>query len=559
MVKKIVIALVTLSPISLALSPAFAKPPKLAVLIVVDQLPNDLLDRHREHLTGGGFSELMSNGARFHRAFYRHSATATGPGHALLGSGQYGAVTGIVGNEWIDAAAGRAVYCVEDPAVAASTPTARPMSPRNFQGRALAQRVKAKYPKSRVVAVSLKDRSAILAVGGGADGAYWFDPKAGQFVSSSYYPYDPRALAFNAELPAFLAAHSTWTWSLGVATRAVCPQDDSRYHRRGLGLGFPHPVRSLQDLTRSPFGNDLLGRFAEHVSKVYSLGQNPAGSPDVLVVSFSAFDYVGHAYGPDSCEVADATARLDATLNRLLQWLQSLAPAPELAVVLSADHGAASIPELVRAAGGDAGRVNLYDEGDRPGLAGMAPLRRGLEQAVAAAFGYEIGEQGPFLIAGFGEPCLYLDPAGPARGREAQSRYWLKGFLGGQEGVQSVHTREDIEAKKAPESLRLSWRPDRGGDVCVILKPNWIWASDPEGTSHGQPHPHDSHVPVLVWGRGVRPGDHHGQVSPAQVAPTLARFLELPLDGFAEKPLPGLFPDKDQGQGTRDKGKRKPK
>ena len=533
--------LATIALPAAAVKPAKA-PPKLTVLVVVDQFPAEALIRHRKYLRGAGLAELLEEGAVFPQAYFRHATTMTGPGHALLGSGQYGHTTGIVGNDWYDRVSTAPMYCVADPTVTPSTPTAARMGPHNFQGRSLASRIKSAYPDSRVVSVSLKDRAAILMVGEGADSVYWLDKKAGGFVSVDAYKYDPRPFAFNAGLDAFLRAHPVWTYSIAKPTATVCPADRNEYHEKGHGQGFPHPVANLEDVLYTPFGNDLLEQFAERVVSDLRLGRNPFGAPDFLAVSFSAYDYMGHAYGPDSCELADATARLDETLGRLIKALKE-ASGGDVRLILTADHGSAPIPELLRDAGKDAGRVDVYDPAserkrvdlEHRALKDLPARRRAIERAAAADLGYQLSEStGPWLVASFAEPCFYLNPAGPAAGQEQKARYWLKGFLSVQEGVQSVHTLEDFEQKHTPDSLALAFRKDRSGDVCVILKEHWMWSDYPTGTNHGQPYDYDMHVPLIVWGGGVAAKEHAERVSEGQVAPTLASFLGLSLDGYEE-------------------------
>ena len=531
------LAALVLLPLAPRAARSEPRPPKLVVLVVADQMRADYLERFRPYFRGGGLERLLEEGLVFSEAHHEHATTYTGPGHAVLGSGIYASSSGIVGNDWFDRLRNRSVYCVDDPE---SSP---PYSAASFTARSLAERVKARYPSARVVGVSLKDRAAILMVGPGADAAYWL--RGDGFTTSSAYRPLAAALDFNARIPAFLESHGAWTFSISSPAASVCPDDVPTAHGDSkTGPAFPHEVKSLAAAFQAPAGNELLERFAEGVVSSYGLGANPSGDPDVLAVSFSATDYIGHIYGPESCEAADTYARLDAELGRWLEFLDKRVGRANLVLAFSSDHGVAPIPAVALKKGLDAGGLEFENRPART-IGELARGRRALEKAAAERFGYTLADGDPAsraLVKSFEEPSLYIDTEAAAeRGVEPSAlSAWLEGYLRGLPGVEAVYTAKDIGRAAAP--FRRVFRADRSGDVLIFLKPNWIFSESGYGAVHGQYQPYDTHVPLILWGR-FKPAIVRRRVAAAQVAPTFARLLGLSLEGLAD-PLPetGLSP-----------------
>jgi len=559
--------------------------PKLVVVVVIDQMRSDYVDRFRALFGSEGFARLVREGRKFEDARFSYAATSTGPSHAVIGSGLYPDVSGIVGNAWFSREENRTAYCAEGPidpgdprrcarsgAQGSGGDAVRGVrNPCWFDGTSLAQRVKARWPRARVVGVGLKDRSPILMVGSDADAAYWFDEKSRKrFVSSAAYSPDTDLLErFHTEVfPAFegrldrpgvaLPGRSAWTYSLSRPPSEVCPEDIPSAHTPlfGLGASFPHRVESVAALAYSPLGDELLARFTEEVVRAHGLGRNPSGQPDVLAVGFSAPDHVGHLYGPDSCEVADAMARLDLVLERLLRFLEDVVPKRDLVVFLTSDHGVAPVPEVARSRGLSAGRIFLYDDGART-VGDLTAERRRLETELAPLRGIAVSDKTPIeraIVRTFQEPSLYLNrdivppeelPAWRGRVRES---------LLGLEGVQSVYTSDEIVAGKAPETIRLAFREDRSGDLMIVAAENWVFDSKRStlAANHGQPHEYDTRVPLLVWGGAVAPGSISDRVDVARIAPTIASLLDLSRAGFSRPdPLPLGQEEKDHGRAGR--------
>ena len=532
---------------------------KLAVIVIVDQMRADYLDRFAAYFGPGGFQRLTGEGRRFSQASYSHLTTFTGPGHSVVGSGLYGNRSGIVGNRWYSRDLGRNVNCALGP-VDPSTPwkclegksapgsaSDIPPNPCNAVGISLAERVKKRYPRARVVGVGVKDRSAILPPGKQADAAYWIDESGDTptLKCSTYYPAcHPDVIALNAEMAseALFSRHpewKTWSCSLPEPCEKACPDDLAAFHGEdsGLGKSFPHPVKDTTAVLSSPYGDDLLESVVERIMTSYDLGHNPAGAPDVLTIGFSSPDYFGHTFGPDSCEVADGYKRLDATLARLLTFLEKKVGREHLLVILTADHGVTSMPEVSLQRGISAGRINLGDGASRATgkIGDMPALRQRMEFELAQRLSVKEDGSTPLtqsLILTYQEPNLYLNWEALGKERLSLVRTVLKTYLMQVEGVEAAYTTEEIAAGRVPEYVRLSYQPDRSGDLVIVLKRDWIDMGS-EGTTHGQPWDDDARVPLLFWGAGVSAGTSVAPTDIAQIAPTLAAALGLDGSGFS--------------------------
>jgi arylsulfatase A-like enzyme len=543
-----------------ALPLAAAEKPALVVVISVDQMRADYLERFRPWFGRDGFNRLLERGARFREARHRHAATFTCPGHAAIGSGLDPRDTGVVGNNWIDAGSGIREYCVGDRGAQwvgappdAPKITVLPASPVLLSGSFLGDRLKEKFPGARVVSVSLKDRAAVPMGGRKADAALWFERSWGRFVSSSYYPPRPSLLAFNEKLPAFFARHARWDLSGRIPAKDLArvtfdPPELARFKGvlAGTGASFPHPLPSPAAVVESPMGDELLLELVRYAIRDFHLGRNPSGAPDLLFVGLSSLDYYAHRAGPDSLEVADGVVRLDGELQTFFRWLDSEAGADRTLIFLTADHGLTPIPEVARAkalrrTGKDdpdlAGRVDFGNaRGSGAAVRDAAPDRLALETHLAAVFGYALDPALPNALEGavlrFEDPIgFYLNRPVIARRGLAPERVKgaIRDWVRARPGVRVAYTNTEIaNGLPAAEPLALaierSFRADRSADVVVYLKPGWIFRKEP-GSTHGEPTDDDSRVPLLVWGRGVRAGSWDLRVSPLSIARTVGALF----------------------------------
>jgi predicted AlkP superfamily pyrophosphatase or phosphodiesterase len=473
----------------LAIGPgtAGAQPPRLAVLVVVDQLGWETLERLRPKLGKGGFARLLNEGMVYDSANYSHAATYTGPGHACIATGSYADRHGIISNNYFDRSAGKSLTMLTDPEhpVLEAVPESEDdTSPRLLLGETVGDRLRLSTALAgKVVAVSLKDRSAVL-LGGKLGAAYWRSESTGKMTSSTWYlPALPAWVAeFNAKHPGRFDAN----WTGASAWEA---------------------------------------QFIKAAVSAEQLGQR--GATDLLAVSFSAVDFVGHKHGPESREVEAAVLDVDQALADLLGFLEKqVGGRKHLTVVLTSDHGAAPTPETLAAHGYTAGRIK------------NATVRETLSRALSTRFG-----EGEWVLA-LHDPGIYLNEQ-LARARKvdfAQVQAVAAEAALQVPGIAAAYTRTQLVSGQLPktplvQAVQKSFHVARSGDLFLIPQPFFFWGKYGDataGSTHGTPYSYDTHVPLVFWGAGVRRGEQHLAVDVADLAPTLGALLGLSPPAIAE-------------------------
>jgi hypothetical protein len=390
-------------------------------------------------------------------------------------------------------------------------------SPALLLAPSLAEQLRAAVPGSRVVTLSVKARSAIMLAGHHADAVLWADEATGEWLTSS---------AYGAEFPAFarqfirdnpLAADAPDAWTLSAPPGSYTGGNSVLGVRPPAGwtTSFPHPFSgdaSFQRRRTSPFADAYLGRLAAAAVDEMDLGST--AGVDFLGIGFSATDYIGHAFGPDSRELEDDLLRLDQTIGTLLDKLDQDVGPGRYVVALTADHGVAPIPEQAKAQGRDAGRVDARSLMDR--------LEKALSQKVGA------GKHVAQLVGA----DLYFAPGVAAR-LDADASLWREVQRGAQAepGVERVVLRTKPAPAAASDALTralaLDLYPERSGDAWIGLKPNWVFSARAAtgwtgGTTHGSANAYDQRVPILLFGGGIKPGQYTMPATPADIAPTLA-------------------------------------
>ncbi len=486
--------------------------PKLVVAIIIDQFRYDYLTRFRADYHGG-LDRLLTQGADFTNADYAQVPTVTAVGHSIFLSGAMPAVSGIVGNAWYDRDAGQSVTSVcdwnektvggEQVSRGSKCTDADPASPRRLLVSTLGDELRAAHGDSRVIGISLKARAAILPSGHAANGAFWFDDASGNFISSSFYmqKLPDWAEAFNHKKLAAKYVDRKWDgfpkWSFHAAA----------------GSDLPYAK-----LPASPWGNELVEQFAEQAIAGEKLGQR--GATDLLTVSFSSNDYVGHAVGPYAPEVRDMSIRTDQQLAKLFRVIDQKVGLANTIVVLSADHGVAATP--------------AQDETTKmPG----GYLAGGVEQVVTAALNQAFGGH-EWLIPEGGETSLYfnLDTIAKARagGRpvsEEDVYQVAKAALLAQPQlhISRIYTRTQLDNGVAGDFIAQAemngYYPRRSGDLNLVFEPGFVPGK--HGTSHFSPYLYDRHVPVLFMGPGIKAGRYDDMIRPNDIAPTLATMLDV--------------------------------
>jgi hypothetical protein len=484
---------VSLLAVSATISAAAGLPkkPKLVLMIVIDQFRYDYLTRFRSDYKGG-LDQLMTRGAVFTNAYHEHFPTVTAVGHGVVMTGSAPSVNGIIGNDWFDRESGKSVASVLDESVQLLGATGKGASPSRLLVSTVGDELeKATGGKSRVIGISIKDRAAILPAGRLADAAYWYDSAQGNFVSSTYYFPD---------LP-------VWVKEFNALKSA------DRFRGTGwLTHKLPENEKISSALISSPFGNDLLEAFVERAIQSEGIGQDD--TTDLLTVSFSSDDYVGHEYGPDSPEAREVSIQADRMIEKLFRYLDARVGMQNTIVVLTGDHGVAPLPGA-----GATGRI--------PG----GRLATGIiQKTVQAALVQKYGEGNWILNAA--EPALYLntglirqknlDPneiENAARDAVLSIPHVFRAYTR-QQLIQGA-VQDDFVGRRVLNGYNVR----RGGDVVFVLEPYWVLARS--GATHGAPFHYDSHVPVIFMGQGIRAGRYDREIAIFDIAPTLATMLDV--------------------------------
>jgi arylsulfatase A-like enzyme len=466
--------------------------PKLVVAIVVDQFRYDYLTRFRSEYTGG-LKRMLEDGANFTNARYRHTPTVTAVGHSTFLTGATPSTSGIIANEWWDRDTRSSVTSVSDPRTRLLGGGGAGSSPRRLLQSTVGDELKLSGRGGKVIGVSIKDRSAILPSGHSADGAYWFDPASGNFVSSTYY--------FNS-LPAWVAD-----------TNKTHPAD--KYAgQEWMRHKMPEAGRALNDeVEATPYGNELIQLMALKALGAEKLGTT-SGKTDLLAVSYSSNDYVGHRYGPDSEEVHDMALRVDKLIGELLQAAETQAGAGNVLAVLTADHGVSPVPEENRKRKLPGGRLDLDQ------------VKNTLNLVLEAKYG------GSRWVEYASDSAVYLDLS--AIGAQKLSVTEVENVaataLRGIPHIARVYTRTQLlngsqQNDEVGISLRNGFNAARSGNLLFILEPYWVFGAT--GTTHGTPYDYDTHVPVLFLGPQIKAGRYNANVAPNDIAPTVATILDI--------------------------------
>jgi predicted AlkP superfamily pyrophosphatase or phosphodiesterase len=470
---------------------------KLLLVLTVDQFRYDYLTRFRSEYNAG-LARLLTQGAVFTNAFYEHAPTVTAVGHSTIMSGASPVLSGIVANDWYDRQTGKIVTSVSDEKSILLGTDGTASSPHRLQVSTVPDEIKMSGKgESKAVGISIKDRSAILPVGRMADAAYWFSNEAGCFVSSSWYMKTLPAWVeqYNARKPGERYLSKEWLPAKGGAPLAKL-------------TGVPDTM-FYSNLEKTPYANELLEEFAELAVENEKLGTH--AGVDVLSLSLSGNDYVGHAYGPDSPQVREISLHTDRLLGRLFAFLDRKIGMRNVLVVLTADHAVSPTPEANAARKMPGGRLKDKD------------YQEAVEKALSLKFG------GGKWVVGKNAEQLYLNPAMIA-GREEEVRRFTASVLRNQPHVNRVYTKDQILAGNIGRDLVGSrvangFHSTQGPDVVTIMEPYFIFGTS--ATTHGSPYNYDAHVPLILMGSAIKPGRYHAAAAVNDIAPTVATLLDV--------------------------------
>ena len=524
--------------------------PKLVVILVVDQMRGDYVDKFQQQWTGG-LKRLVDEGAWFHEAAYPYASTETCVGHTTISTGAFPATHGMIGNEWWDREQQKEVTCTADASVKnvpyegaaalAASPSASGSTSNGPGDSAVKMLIPAfaeelKFQSgtgARVVAMSLKARGAITLAGHQADSVTWWDGATGLWQTSSAYPQAPFIAEFVKLHPIAEDYGKTWAPLLPESAylydkSAVNPGQPANY-----GATFPHLLRGgpeskgpdrafyLQWAT-SPYPETYLAHMAEDVVDKLQLGRGPG--IDFLSVSFSSLDYIGHSFGPRSWEVQDELARLDRDLGEFFTHLDKTVGRGKYVVAFSSDHGVAPVPEDLRKTGVDAGRLNVEE------------VRNRIEQVL------EPLHYAKPSVSKIDGANVYFTPDTYAKLKsDAHALQTVIDAIQSAPGVARVYQAEEVDDRPATRNPihaaeAAGFLKSRSGDLLIVPKPYWIWDYSAPGkpgrnggTSHGTPNYYDQRVPVILMGPGIRRGKYYETATPADIAPTLAALCGITL------------------------------
>lgn len=509
-----------------AAKPTTLARPKLVVGIVVDQMRYDYLYRFYNKYTEGGLKRLMNDGFNARNNHYHYALTVTAAGHSAVYTGSLPAINGIVGNDWFNTETGQKVYCTDDrdvSTVGSSNVSVGKMSPKNLLTSTVTDQLRiATNFRSKTIGVAIKDRASILPAGHAANGAYWFDSKTGNFVTSTYYMNElPKWVQdYNAKKMPSEYLRKGWQTLLPIEQYIESTPDDEPWETKFVGVDkpvFPYELAGTAGdafgvVTTTPWGNTITKEMAIAAIKGENLGKGQ--DTDFLAVSFSSPDRIGHAFGPTSIEQEDNYLKLDRDFADMFNFLDGWVGKGNYTVFLTADHGGADVPAF-------------WKEHKLPaGLLDGKKIVETVKTALSDAFG-----AGDFLLAEenyqfyLNHKLLKEKKISMAAAHEV-----VRTALLPMNGIADVLNLTDIN--KAPlntyqlELFKNNINAKRSGDLQVIVQPGWF-AGGATGTDHGTPYNYDTHVPFLLYGWGVNKGETLRRTTIADIAPTISALLHI--------------------------------
>jgi hypothetical protein len=505
--RSLVLVLLLLAPIPDAFASAYNARPKLVVIIVIDQFRADYLQRYHDQFGDGGFRVFLDRGAYFTDCNYDYANTRTAPGHSTLFTGTYTSGHGILSNEWWDPQKKKRVTSVEDDStrLVGIPSTAPGASPHNLRTDTLGDELKlATGGKSRVFAISLKDRASVLPAGFAGDAAYWIDPKSGAWITSTYYRQDLPEWVRN-----FNQSHRTdkylnreWKDSDGKLLGSTAPRKD----KNGEPAGFYEVVGS------TPFANDYQFEFAKELVLYEKLGTGP--TTDLLSISLSANDILGHQVGPDSPQMRGMALELDRQIADFITFLGHQIGLANVWMALSADHGVAPLPEFAQELHVPAVRIDTKALREEANSLLSGKYGHKADYILEVDYPLALLNDGAFSSAGRKEADAESD-AGNALVRAGLAGYFTKSQL----------ARGDEPNTELGRRYAHSYSPEAGWYVLGIPTPFAVgW---PKGTDHATPFSYDTHVPLAFYGLAFQPGVYRTHAEPVDLAVTLASLLGI--------------------------------
>jgi predicted AlkP superfamily pyrophosphatase or phosphodiesterase len=489
--------------------------PKLVVGIVVDQMRWDYLYRYYErYLPAGGFKRLLTEGFSCENTMISYAPTITACGHTCIYTGSVPAIHGITGNDWFDYKQNGIIYCTEDDSAKTigSNSTAGQMSPRNLLVTTIGDELRlATNFRSKVVGIAIKDRGAILPAGHSANAAYWYDNKTGDWITSSYYQDSLPSWVKELNAKKLPDKYYATDWNTLYPLNTYVQSNLAK-------TGFPYTLKqyagkNYQVISATAYGNSFTLDMAKAAIEGEKLGNNSV--TDMLTVSLSSPDYIGHAYGPNSVEEEDCYLRLDKDLGAFLDYLDSKIGKGQYFVFLTADHGAANEPAFLKANKIPAG--NFDDQKVTDELNQMLKEKFETDGLIYGIINYQVYlNRNAITEKKIGKDLLNTS---------------IINYLLQNAAVDRAFAIDDVNnttlTAKIKEAVTNGYYPSRSGDIQIILHPQWIDGFLNGGTTHGVWNPYDAHIPLIWFGWNISPGKTNHEIYMTDIAPTVAAMLKI--------------------------------
>jgi predicted AlkP superfamily pyrophosphatase or phosphodiesterase len=506
--------------------------PKLVVGIVVDQMRQEYFYRYESKFGANGFNRFVKQGFMLKNAHYNYVPTETGPGHASIYTGTTPAIHGIVANDWYDRTLKKDVNCVgDDQQKPVGTERGGKVSPARLLSTTITDELKfATQMRAKVVGVSIKDRGAVLPTGHMPDGAYWYDGSTGNFITSTYYKTELPAWAqkFNQQKLADQYLSLEWKPLLPIEQYTEVSADDSPYEWKWKGkekATFPYNLSELRkengnyDLVgNTPWGNTIVAEMAKAAVAGEGLGKDEI--TDFLAVSFSSTDRIGHGTGPNSLELADTYVRLDRTLEDFFAYLDKEVGKGNYTVFLTADHGVAEVAQYMK------------DKRVPAGYFRPAYVEAGLNEYLQKYFpGKTIVEKVTTEQVYINQQAFEGDPRTTGIDLLVATELITK-YLMSTDGIAQVYTTTTLRQASADEDgirgkVVRGFHPKRNGDIAFVLEPGWYSWGGVTGSTHGSAYTYDTHIPIVFYGAGIKPGSSSQFHTITDIAPTLSVLLKI--------------------------------
>ena len=518
--------------------PASSLPrPKLVVGIMVDQMRWDFLYRYYDRYESGGFKRMLNEGFSAENTHIDYTTTVTGIGHTTVYTGSVPALHGIAGNEFINQATGKVMYCAGDTTVqtVGSTSKAGQMSPRNLLTTTVTDELKlATNFRSKVIGIALKDRGGILPAGHSANAAYWFDDASGGWISSTYYMQDLPSWVkkMNARKLPEQYLKQDWKTLYPENTYLQSSPDDNRYEGKYSGattstlpLNTSELMKKGVGIIRStPYGNSITLEMAKAAIENENMGEGDV--TDFLAVSFSSPDYIGHQLGPNSMEIEDVYLRLDRDMADLLSFLDKKLGKGNYTTFLTADHGVAHNPNF------------LTDHKIPAGSWPTSQVLKSLNTELEAEF--KVAKL--VLSLGSYQVSLNNQLIASEKLNEGDIRRFIVNYLKEQPGVAYAVDIDQVQTAAIPAILRdkivKAYNRERSGVIQIILKPGYYSGYSATGATHGSWNPYDSHIPLVFMGWGIKPGKTYAHRGMTDIAATVAALLKIQMpNGSIGEPI----------------------